>query len=173
MSLDNLLTHCNNNIRWCLKGSDATNIFTLAQKEYKHQRIISWSTSWTHEVKNSFKNVSGLDCYYKGILCEIEDMKIVNTGHALQSSIISLGLLHIFAFESVLQSSFKFFASIHLLVFGSPFIISQLGSWVVSKKLANKSAWSSSYLLNPTSCLQRYNTFQRLLNQKSFQNPTK
>ena len=51
-----------------------------------------------------------------------EDMKIVNTGHALQSSIISLGLLHIFAFESVLQSSFKFFASIHLLVFGSPFI---------------------------------------------------
>ena len=28
-------------------------------------------------------------------------------------------------------------------------------------------------LLNPTSCLQRYNTFQRLLSQKSFQNPTK
>ena len=28
-------------------------------------------------------------------------------------------------------------------------------------------------LLNPTSFLQRYNTFQRLLSQKSFQNPTK
>ena len=27
--------------------------------------------------------------------------------------------------------------------------------------------------LNPTSCLRRYNTFQRHLNQKSFQNPTK
>ena len=53
MSLDNLLTHCthNNNIRWCPKGSDATNIFTLARKEYKHQGIISWSSSWTHEVK--------------------------------------------------------------------------------------------------------------------------
>ena len=41
----------NNNTRWCLKGSDATIIFTLARKEYKHQGIISWSTSWTHEVK--------------------------------------------------------------------------------------------------------------------------
>ena len=54
--------------------------------------------------------------------------------------------LHIFAFESVLQSSFEFFASIHLLVFGSPFVVSQrLGGWVVSERLANKSAWSSSY----------------------------
>ena len=29
LSLDNLLTHCNNNIRSCLKGSDATIISTL------------------------------------------------------------------------------------------------------------------------------------------------
>ena len=56
--------------------------------------------------------------------------------------------LHIFAFESVLQSSFEFFASIHLLVFDSPFIVSvsqKLGGWVVSERLANKSAWSSSH----------------------------
>ena len=68
------------------------------------------------------------------------------TSHALQSSIITLWLLHIFAFESVLQGSFEFFASIHLLVFGSPFIVSQrLGGWVVSERLPNKSARSSSY----------------------------
>ena len=86
-----------------------------------------------------------MDFYYKGILCEIEGTKIVNTSHALQSSIITLSFLDIFAFESVLQSSFEFFASIQLLVFGSPFIVSQrLGGWVVSERLANKSAWSSS-----------------------------
>ena len=118
--------------------------------------------------------MNGLDCYYKGILCEIEGTEIVNTSHALQSSIITFWLLHIFAFESVLQSLFEYFASIHLLVFGSPFIVSpRLGGWVVSKRLANKSAWSSSsagltvLLVNPTSCLQRYNTFQRLLSQKT------
>ena len=48
--------------------------------------------------------------------------------------------------ESVLQSSFEVFASIHVLVFGFPFIVSQrLGGWVVSERLANKPAWSSSY----------------------------
>ena len=40
---------------------------------------------------------------------------------------------------------------------------------MVSKRLENKSAWSSSYspgLVNPTSCLQRYNELQRLLESK-------
>ena len=51
-----------------------------------------------------------------------------------------------FAFESVLQSSFEFFTSIHLLVFGCSFFAGRrLSGWVVSKRLANKSAWSSSY----------------------------
>ena len=38
LSLDNLLSHCNNTIRSCLRGSDATIIsaHTFARKEYKH-----------------------------------------------------------------------------------------------------------------------------------------
>ena len=37
------------------------------------------------------------------------------------------------------------FASIHLLIFGSLFLVGQrLGGWVLSKRLANKSAWSSA-----------------------------
>ena len=57
------------------------------------------------------------------ILRQIEEgAKIVNTLHALQSS-ITLSLLHIVSFESVLQFSFEFFSSIHLLVFGRPFVV--------------------------------------------------
>ena len=60
---------------------------------------------------------------------------------------------------------------------GCSFFVGQrLRGWVVSKRLENKSAWSSSYswvLKNPSSCLQLYNKFQRLLGQKSFQNRTK
>ena len=89
-----------------------------------------------------------MDFYYKGILCEIQGTKIVNTSHALQSyQVLLLFDFHVsLPSESVLQISFEFFASIHLLVFGSPFIVSQrLGGWVVSERLANNSAWSSSY----------------------------
>ena len=58
---------------------------------------------------------------------------------------ITLWLLRIFAFEFVLQSSFEFFASINLLVFCCLFLVAQrLGGWVLSKRLTNKSAWSSS-----------------------------
>ena len=46
-----------------------------------------------------------------------EGAKIVNMHHALQI------ILRIFAFESVLQSSFEFFASINLLVFGCLFLV--------------------------------------------------
>ena len=47
--------------------------------------------------------------------------------------------------KSVPQSSFEFFTSIHLLVFGCSFFVGQrLSGWVVSKRLGNKSAWSSS-----------------------------
>ena len=61
------------------------------------------------------------------------------------SLVIALWLLHIFAFESVLQSLFEFFSRIHLLLFGCLFLVGQrLGSWVLSKRLAYKSAWSSS-----------------------------
>ena len=43
------------------------------------------------------------------------------------------------------SSSFEFFASIHLLVFGCLFLVGQrLGGWVFSRRLANISAWSSS-----------------------------
>ena len=43
--------------------------------------------------------------------------------HASRATILfnTLRPPHIVAFESVLQSSFEFFASIHLLVFGCPF----------------------------------------------------
>ena len=86
--------------------------------------------------------MNGLDCYYKGITCEVEGAKIANTSHERYNQVF----LHVFAFESVLQTSFEFFTSIHLLVFASPFIVSQrLGGWVVGERLANKSAWSSSY----------------------------
>ena len=47
--------------------------------------------------------------------------------------------------SSLLRSSLEFFASIHLLVFGCLFLVGQrLGGWVLSERLANKSAWSSS-----------------------------
>ena len=130
----------------CRKGSDATIISTLARKEYKlFQGIISWSRSRTREVKIVLRKWMDLTIY-RGILCEREGTKIVNTRLVLQSSIITLWLLHIFAFESVLQSSFEFFTSIDLLVLGYLFFVGQrLSGWVVSKRLANKSAWSSSY----------------------------
>ena len=60
--------------------------------------------------------------------------------------LITLWLLHIFSFESALQSSFEFFARIHLLLFGCLFLVGQrlARRLVLSKRLENKSAWSSS-----------------------------
>ena len=49
---------------------------------------------------------------------EIEGAKIVNKRHVLQ-------LLHVVAFDSVLESLFEFFTSIHLLVFGCSFFVGQ------------------------------------------------
>ena len=54
-------------------------------------------------------------------------------------------LFDFYIYESVLRSSLEFFASIHLLVFGCLFLVGQrLGGWLLSERLANKSAWSSS-----------------------------
>ena len=123
--------------------------------------------------------MNGLDCYYKGISCEIEGTKIVNTSRALQiikyyysltSTYLCLPSLSFRARSNSLPASTSWY-----LVFHSS-LPRGWGGWVVSKRLANKSAWSSSYspgLINPTSCLQRYNTFHRRLSQKSFQNPTR
>ena len=102
--------------------------------------------------------------------CKIEEgAKIVNMRHTLQSyySLTSTyNKINIISFESFLQRLFKFFASIHHLVFGCLFFICQrLGDWVIIGKLANTSVWSSSL----EALLQRYYKF---LSQKSLQNLT-
>ena len=104
---------------------------------------------WESISLNNSKKLNGLDCYYKGILFEIDRIQegAKNSKHASHATnyITTLWLLHIFAFESAIQSLFEFFASIHLLVFGCLFLVGQgLDSWVLSKRLANKPAWSSS-----------------------------
>ena len=93
-----------------------------------------------------------MDFYYKGILCEIyrryenskhESRATIKYYYSLTSTYLCL---RVCPSDTTVQSSFEFFASIHLLVFGSPFIVSQrLGGWVVSERLPNKSAWSSFY----------------------------
>ena len=78
---------------------------------------------------------------FKGILCGLEEGAkiIVNTSHALQT--ISYYCLT----STYLCLRVCPFASIHLLVFGCLFLVGQrLGGWVLSERLANKSAWSSS-----------------------------
>ena len=81
-----------------------------------------------------------LTVIFKGILCELEEGAkiIVNTSHARH---IYISLPSSLCFGAPLE----FFASIHLLVFGCLFLVGQrLGGWVLSERLANKSAWSPS-----------------------------
>ena len=150
LSLDNLLTQCNNiKHSLCLKGSDATVIFTLLR--VKNTNTVSRDNQLIY-VKNAFlfsfnnsKKVNGLDCYFQRYI--MRDRRCENSKHASRATdyfSLLFWLLHIFTFQSVLQSLFEFFASIHLLVFGCLFLVGQrLRGWVLSKRLANKSAWSS------------------------------
>ena len=105
-------------------------------------------------------------------------MKIVNMSHSLQSSIIVL-----FDFYISLPSSLSFRAPSNSLP-ASTFWYLVLHSLLARGWVAGQSAKDQQInqlglhltpwvLLNLTSCPQRYNTFQRLLSQKSFQNPTK
>ena len=77
LSLDNLLTHCNNNIRSCLEGSDATFISTLHVKNTNAvSRRITVDLHHERISLNNSNKVNGLECYFKGILCKI-DRKVI------------------------------------------------------------------------------------------------
>ena len=87
-----------------------------------------------------------MDFYYKGISCEIEGTKIVNTSHALQIIKYYYSLTSTYLCLRVCPSEL-----IRILCQHPPpgiwFSIhsQRLGGWVVSERLPNKSAWSSSY----------------------------
>ena len=119
--------------------------------------------------------MNGHDFSSKVILCEIEEgAKMVNTRHSLESYYSLTSNLHIIDFESVLQSSFKLILCQH----PPPSIWLSILSWPEAGRLGGQQK-SSKYIslvvsvLNPTSCLPRYNKSQILPSQKLFWNPTK
>ena len=118
-----------------------------------------------------------MDFYYKGILCEIEGTKIERRVTRYNQ------VLLLFDFYISLPSSLSFGARSNSLPASTSWYLvlhsSLARGWAAGQSARDQQInqlglhLTPRILLNPTSCLQRYNTFQRLLSQKSFQNPTK
>ena len=107
--------------------------------------------------------MNGLVCYCKGILCEI-GAKIVNTHHALQSSIITLTS----TYHCLRLCPLELVRILYLLIFGCSFFVGQrLSGWVVSKRLENKSAWSSSNSPRLIECVRLTSSNSKIQNQRA------
>ena len=94
------------------EGKRRYNYFHTFNFHVKNTNAVSRDYQFTY-IMNAFKKLNRLDCYYKGILCEMEEgVKIVNMRHALQIIL----LLFDFYINISLPSSLSFRARMNALL---------------------------------------------------------
>ena len=115
-SVDNHLTHYNNNIPWCFEEKQGY-VFHI-HLHLKNTNTVSrdhhFDIDWTHEVKIIWESEWTWVSLQMYILMR-DRIRRENNKQAPHPT-VSLFIDYNIAFESVIQSSFEFFVSIHLLL---------------------------------------------------------